>query len=225
MISLSTGSYCGFPGKLEKTVLGSLCIILSAVLFGGMPFITKISYAYGSNAYMASFGRFLFGALLSGVILMVKARSFLPYGKQDLGQLFLLSLFYAITPLLLFESYRYIDSGLATTFHFTYSIIVMLLLWLFCHKTFTVQKLVSATLCTTGIILLGQTSSSLSLFGAIIAVLSGLTYAIYIVLLGKSTLQAMPVLTVTLRRLPPLKLLLSSSAMAFSRSSIAFFNA
>lgn len=197
MISLSSHIGYGLRWKSDKVLLGSFCIILSAVLFGGMPFLAKISYAYGGNAYMASFGRFFFGAFLAGIILICQKRPILLSSRQEWRQLFILSLLYAVTPLFLYESYWYMDSGLATTFHFAYPIIVMFLLWLFCHARFTVQRLVSATLCTMGIIFLCQTSSTLSLFGAMISLLSGLTYAIYIVLLGKSNFRSLPALTLT----------------------------
>lgn len=41
--------------------------IVSAVLFGTMPLFTKTAYAYGCNAYTVAFGRFLVGALGSGM--------------------------------------------------------------------------------------------------------------------------------------------------------------
>jgi len=115
-------------GHRSKVAWGMACVILSAVLFGWMPFLAKISYSYGGNAYMASFGRFLFGALLSALVLKIRRQPLVLNTSGTSWTIFLLSVFYAATPLFLYKSYLYIGSGLATALHFAYPVFVLLLM-------------------------------------------------------------------------------------------------
>ena len=111
-----------------KNCKGQLYIITSAILFGTMPFLTKMAYKSGSNAYSVVFWRFLFASLFMAIILKGFYGRNLLIGKEKLIQIFGLSVLYAVTPILLYISYNYIDSGLATSLHFTYPISVMILM-------------------------------------------------------------------------------------------------
>ena len=170
-----------------KKQVGALYVILSAVLFGTMPLLAKIAYAHGSNAYTVAFGRFLLGsAILGAVILLLPGCSIRVDGRR-LMELFKLSVSYALMPILLYTSYNYIDSGMATTLHFTYPVAVMLLLVVFCKKKLERKQVICAALCLAGMALLSSPDSHPSVPGILLAVGSGIVYAVYIVLLGKST--------------------------------------
>ena len=174
--------------RLNRNALGIICIILSAVLFGWMPFLAKIAYDYGGNAYTVSLGRFLFGTVVSAMVLMARHQSALLVSTKNRRHLFLLSMLYAATPLSLYESYHYIGTGLATALHFTYPVFVMLLMRLLFHVSFTGRGMVCMILSILGVFLLCDLSSGMAMFGLFIAVLSGVLYASYIVLVGKTSL-------------------------------------
>lgn len=173
---------------------GELCVIASAVLFGLMPLLVKIIAAHGGNAYMAALGRFFFGSLILFATIAVRRDISLQITLRQFWEITLLSVFYALTPVLLFSSYNYMDSGLATTLHFTFPILVIVFSVLLFRVSPDYRQIFCTLLCTLGISQLsgGETTG---VIGMLLAVASGVTYALYIVFLGKSSLQSVSALT------------------------------
>lgn len=175
---------------------GEIFATLSAVCFGLMPLLTRIAYTGGSNAYMAAFGRFFYGALFAAVILRAGNQS-LAVGRKELLLLYGLSFLYVLVPILLYNSYNYISSGLATTLHFTYPVVVMLLMTLLFHEKISARQAGCLLLCALGIALLYTPGGEVSFTGIILALVSGVAYSFYVVILGHSTLRRIPAYTVT----------------------------
>ena len=170
---------------------GALCVIASAVLFGLMPLLAKIAYADGANASTAAFGRFLTGSAMAFAYLKYKGVP-LRLGRRRMGEIAFLSVFYALTPVLLYLSYGFIGSGLATTLHFTYPVAVMCLMGLFFRARFTLRQVICAALCAAGIFLLYRPGRNADGFGMALAAASGLLYAGYIIALGLMLMKAAP---------------------------------
>lgn len=175
---------------------GALYVIASAVLFGLMPLLAKIAYASGANAFTAAFGRFFTGSVMAFAYLEYKDVP-LRVGRRQMGELAFLSVFYALTPVLLYLSYGFIGSGLATTLHFTYPVAVMCLMGLFFRARFTPRQVLCAALCAAGIFLLYRPGRSADGFGMALAAASGLLYAGYIIALGRSHLRDVEIFVIT----------------------------
>ena len=178
-----------------KKQAGSFYILLSAVLFGMMPLLAKIAYAHGSNAYTVAFGRFLFGSIMLLVMIFLLPGCSVKIHKKHMLELLKLSVSYALMPILLYTSYQYIDSGMATTLHFTYPVTVMLILVIFYKNRIERKQAICAILCLIGLSLLLSPDSQPSLLGILLSVGSGIIYAVYIVFLGKSTAKELHPLT------------------------------
>lgn len=173
--------------KQEKSNLGIFYVILSAILFGTMPLLTRIAYAHGSNAYTVAFGRFFFGSLVLGLVCLVLPGCSIKISREQFLALLRLSAPYALMPILLYASYTYIDSGMATTLHFTYPVAVMLILAIFYKSRPDAKQIVCAVLCVGGMALLYTPNGQVRVEGILLAVASGIIYAVYIILPGKST--------------------------------------
>ncbi len=173
---------------MKNTVswIGVIYVILSAVLFGTMPLLAQIAYAHGSNAYTVAFTRFFFGNIVLSIIIFVLPDCTIKISINQFLSLLKLSIPYAATPILLYMSYTYIDSGMATTLHFTYPIAVMLIMVIFCKVRLDTKQIVCAVLCVGGMAMLYTPNGRISVQGILLAVISGIVYAVYIVLLGKS---------------------------------------
>ncbi len=171
---------------------GQIYVILSAILFGFMPLLTRITYSYGSNAYMTSFGRFFIGSLILLIINLVRKED-MSITKIQLKRISLLAFLQGFTPVCLYMSYSYIDSGLSTTLHFTYPIFVMLLSWLLFKEKLNRKQLLCLFLCILGIVLLYKPGSVSSTTGMLLAVLSGVIFSFYVTLLGRSHLENIPI--------------------------------
>ena len=178
-----------------KKQFGSLCVILSAILFGTMPLLAKVAYAHGSNAYTVAFGRFLFGSIILGAVIALMPGHTVRIDRRQLLELFKLSVSYALMPVLLYSSYNHIDSGMATTLHFTYPVAVMLIMVVFCKKKLERKQIVCAALCLIGLALLASPDGRVCIPGVLLAVGSGIVYAVYIVLLGQSSAKDLHALT------------------------------
>ncbi len=172
--------------KNVKVQVGVIYVILSAVLFGTMPLLARTAYAHGSNAYTVAFGRFFFGSIVLGIVVLALPGCRLKVSRNEFLSLLKLSVPYALMPILLYVSYTYIDSGMATTLHFTYPVAVMLIMAVFCRIRPDARQIICTVLCVGGMTLLYTPDGQISMQGILLAVGSGLVYAVYIVLLGKS---------------------------------------
>ncbi len=170
-----------------KSHLGVFYVILSAVLFGTMPLLTRIAYAHGSNAYTVAFGRFFFGSIVLGIVCSALPGCSIKISRDQFLALLKLSVPYALMPILLYASYTYIDSGMATTLHFTYPVAVMLIMAVFYKALPDAKQIICAILCVGGMVFLYTPNGQVRIGGIVLAVASGIIYAVYIVLLGKST--------------------------------------
>lgn len=131
--------------------MGAIYVIASAILFGLMPLFTKFAFQYGSNAYSAAFGRFFFVSIILLVIILIKPGMSIKLKTAQTFKIFVLSLSYAAMPVLLYESYNYMDSSLATTLHFTYPIAVIILVTIFFGNKISKKQIGCTALCIIGI--------------------------------------------------------------------------
>lgn len=178
-----------------KKQAGSFYIILSAVLFGTMPMLAKVAYAHGSNAYTVAFSRFFFGSIMLLAVIFLLPGCSVRIDKYHMLEMLKLSVSYALMPILLYTSYNYIDSGMSTTLHFTYPVAVMLIMIIFYKSRIEQKQVICAILCLIGLSFLSSPNNHPSVLGIFLAVASGIVYAVYIVLLGRSTAKELHPLT------------------------------
>ena len=179
---------------VSRERLGYFCAFVSAALFGLMPLFTKIAYQYGSNPHTVAFMRFFYTAVACGLYVLLNRDISFSVTKKELSWLAFLAVFYAGMALLLYGSYEYIDSVLATAIHFSFPVVVMLLSVFILHIPLTRMRVICAALCMSGMFLITGIGSRINLTGAVFAFLSGVSLSLYIVLLPKSGLEGMPLL-------------------------------
>ena len=183
--------------KENREALGIVCVIASAVLFGLMPLMARIAYAGGSNPYTVAFGRFLFGSAGLFVVICALPGVSIRLPLFKIRAIAILSFFYALMPVLLYSSYTMISSGLATTLHFTYPVVVMSILTVVYRKPPSSRQMISAALCVLGILVLNRLTAGERPLGMVLAAVSGMAYAVYIVLLKRSDLEDVHVMVLT----------------------------
>lgn len=167
-----------------QTVKGCFFAIVSAVIFGCMPLMAKNIYKNGVNPMTLVFLRNLFSLLPLGM-LAYREQKTLKAPLSVIPSIGLISfLGCSITPILLFSSYQHIASGLATVIHFAYPSFVILAEILFLRKKVRASSLISLLLCIAGISMFYTPAQAFSFTGAVLALLSGVTFAGYVVLLS-----------------------------------------
>lgn len=167
----------------SKMLTGYIYAVVSAVIYGCMPLMASYIYADGVNPLTLVFLR-NFLALIPLAVLAFGQKKTLKVPIKSLPHIGLLAFFgCCITPVLLFTSYRYIPSGTATVFHFIYPAVVVLGGVAFWRKKLPLGNAVSILLCAAGIGLFYTPGQPLNWTGAGLALLSGVTFAVYVLFL------------------------------------------
>lgn len=162
---------------------GCLFVVFSAVIFGCMPLGASILYAEGVTPMALVFLRNLL--CLPALALLGRRQGGLRISRGAFGEIARAGFVgCCLTPVLLFTSYRYLASGVATVFHFCYPVVVVLG-GILLRERISRRAVFCTLLCVGGILLLFDPQSALSLPGAALALASGVTYATYILLLGR----------------------------------------
>lgn len=176
---------------------GRLCLFFSAFLYGVVPIFTSLAYRGGVNGITLTFLRSSLALPL--LYTMIKAdKKSMSLTKKQIRSIFNLSIFGGALPiLLLYLSYNYISTGLATTLHFVYPLIIVL-----ASAVLYRQKLSRLTLCsvlfvTIGIFMFSDISVRSSKLGIILAILSGVFYSFYVIYIDLSGLDRMDYVVLT----------------------------
>lgn len=172
---------------------------LAAAAYGTNPAFAVPLYGDGMNPASVLLFRYLMGIPVLSVIMIVRKLSF----RLDLQQAIhtmILGVLMAISSLALFESYNYMNSGVASTLLFIYPVMVAVLMMFFFHEKFSVSTVLCLIVMALGLMFLmkPQSGTSISTFGFVLVILSALTYALYIVMVNVSA---------TVRMIPTTKLL------------------
>lgn len=174
-------------------VRGEVFLLLSGFFFGLQPFFAKIIYTHGGDAYGLLFLRFAVSGLVFAAIYILQGNNIL-VTKEEFMSIFILSVPEAAMCILLFLSYAYISSGLASTLHFSYPAAVIVLEILIFRKKISRIKLLCLLFCILGIGIFYQPEGNIDLTGMMMALSSGIAYAVYIVVLTHSKAGKIPVI-------------------------------
>lgn len=180
--------------KVKGYILGAI----AAASYGTNPLFALPLYSEGLSPDSVLFFRYLFAIPILGIMLKWRGHSF-RITKADVVPLFVLGIVFALSSLFLFQSYNYMDAGIASTILFVYPIMVALIMALFFHEKLTIQTILCLVMAVGGISLLykSENGTTLSLIGTLIVFASSLSYAIYIVAINQTRLKDMVTLKVT----------------------------
>lgn len=174
-------------------VKGYIVAALAAAAYGTNPVFAIPLYGEGMSPNSVLFFRYVLGLPVLLLLIMMRGQS-LRIDRRTLGATFILGVLMAFSSLSLFDSYNYMNSGVASTLLFVYPVMVAMLMLLFGHEQFKVSTGLCLALMVAGLWILmgggesggdgsksGDAGAGLSLFGVILVMISALTYALYIV--------------------------------------------
>lgn len=181
----------------RKSIRGLIYAVVSSATFGLVPLFAIPALKAGVSVNSVVFYRFAISALLVGLVLLARRESF-RIAKRQLPVIAGFALLYAATSFLLTQSYLYIPSGLATTLHFLYPVLVTILMVVLFKERLSVPVAVATLLALGGIYLLsGNNGSEVNPTGMALALTTVLTYASYIVGLNRSSIGRIDSLKLT----------------------------
>ncbi|NMA69955.1 MAG: DMT family transporter, partial [Desulfitobacterium sp.] len=162
-------------------VLGLAYIFLAGLAYGIMPIWAKLAYMTGLSAYQVLFLRGFIGACFLFIFIRGKKTS-LKVEKSRIGSLlFVGSVGYTAAIITLYLSYSYINVGVATALHYSFPVVVMVLALIFYKEKLYPRKLLALILAVMGVYLMTAVGSiDLDRTGVILALISAITFAIYV---------------------------------------------
>lgn len=169
---------------------GIIFTMIATILFGVTPAVGKLTYAMGNNGVQLAFLRHLFVLPLFLMIVIYQGQS-LRLNKSQCLDVFKVGFFgNTLTIVMLYSSYEYIGVGSATVLHFLYPLFVVCMNFILYHQKLNKQQLCCLALAIIGIFCFMDSSSS-SLMGALLAILSGVFFAYYMVGMDHSSIRYM----------------------------------
>ncbi len=172
---------------MDKNILGSMLVLLSAAGFGIMGIVGKIAYAEGATPISVLAMRFIIAALIMWTYnaLTGKFKHF-RIKKNQLVRTFVLGgIFYAITSVFFFSSINYIPVCLTSMILYLYPVFVSLYMFVFAGERMGYTQLIALIMALFGTaMVVWAPNIYVNATGVILGLGAAVCYSIYIVLLG-----------------------------------------
>ncbi len=170
--------------------IGILCAILSAVCYGTNPFGALPLYEEGVNTATVLAHRFGLAVILLAIVMLIKRENF-KVTRHEFKVLFSLGILFAASSITYYQSFHFMDAGIASTILFVYPVMVAVMMAAFFKEKVTSMTIVAIVMSLVGIGLLykGGAGASLSAIGIVLCILSSLAYAIYIIVVNQSSIR------------------------------------
>lgn len=174
-----------------ERVRGIVYACVSAATFGMIPLFANSAMLSGVNNDTILVYRYTIAAVVYGIYLLIR-RTDLSVPRGTLKELLWAGVGgYGITAFFLFLSYHYMPTGIATSIHYLYPVVVALFMALFYKERLTLIVKSGIALAITGVAFLSWSAGEIKWVGLFFVVLSTITYGTYIVALNRPRLRAM----------------------------------
>lgn len=173
--------------KLSKNaIIGYPAGIITGITYGLNPLFAKPLMTNGASTEAILFFRYAIAVILLGAFLLIKRESFKINLKQA-GILLALGLLYTASSTFLFEAYKYIASGLATTLVFLFPVMVaIIMVFLKVVPSWPVWLSIAATFGGVMIMTGGAGAEAINPTGVWLSIASAFVYALFIVIINRS---------------------------------------
>lgn len=175
MAKLSRNAIIGYPAG-----------IVTGITYGLNPLFAKPLMNNGASTEAILFFRYGIAVVLLGAYLLLKKESF-RINLRQAGVLLGLGLLYTASSAFLFEAYKYIASGLATTLVFLFPVMVaIIMVFLKVVPSWPVWLSIAATFAGVMIMTGGTGTETIDPTGIWFSIASAFVYALFIVIINRS---------------------------------------
>ena len=173
--------------KLSKNaIIGYPAGIITGITYGLNPLFAKPLMDAGASTEAILFFRYGIAVLLLGAYLVLKKESF-RINLRQAGVLLGLGLLFSSSSAFLFEAYKYIASGLATTLVFLFPVMVaIIMVFLKVVPSWPVWLSIAATFAGVMIMTGGSGSEPVNPTGVWFSIAAAFFYALFIVIINRS---------------------------------------
>ena len=175
MAKLSRNAIIGYPAG-----------IITGITYGLNPLFAKPLMNAGASTEAILFFRYGIAVVLLGAYLLLKKENFRITLRQA-GVLLSLGLLYTASSTFLFEAYKYIASGLATTLVFLFpAMVAIIMVFLKVVPSWPVWLSIAATFVGVMIMTGGAGTETVNPIGVWFSIASAFVYALFIVIINRS---------------------------------------
>ena len=173
--------------KLSRNaIIGYPAGIITGITYGLNPLFAKPLMNAGASTEAILLFRYGIAVILLGAYLLLKKENFRITLKQA-GVLFSLGLLYTASSTFLFEAYKYIASGLATTLVFLFpAMVAIIMVFLKVVPSWPVWLSIAATFAGVMIMTGGAGAEKINPLGVWFSIASAFVYALFIVIINRS---------------------------------------
>lgn len=175
---------------MEK-IKGIIYACLSAATFGMIPLFAHTAMLNGVNNDTILVYRYVIAAVVYGIYLLFRQVNLRISRKQLRDLLWAGVGGYGITAYFLFLSYRYMPTGIATSIHYLYPVVVAILMALVYKQELVWMVRIAIALAIVGVYFMSWAEGEVQWVGLVFALLTTLTYGTYIVALNRADLRAL----------------------------------
>ena len=187
-------AHAKYYGMNKAKIKGYLLAALAAAAYGTNPAFAVPLYEQGMNPNSVLLFRYVMGLPFLAIIMGGRGIGF-RLERSQMGPVAILGVLMAVSSLALFESYKYMNSGIASTLLFVYPIMVAVMMIFFFKEKFKISVAVCLVVMCCGLALLmhPQGGETISTYGCVLVMVSALTYALYIIFVNVSDkIKAIP---------------------------------
>lgn len=182
--------------RLNVKLKGYSLAALAAATYGTNPAFAVPLYGDGMNPVSVLLFRYGFCLPLLLAMIFIRRRG-LWLKRHEVVPTVVLGVLMAVSSLTLFESYAYMNSGVASTLLFIYPVLVAVLMTFFYHEKFRATTGLCLVIMGAGLIFMLRSDEGITVnpWGCILVFISSASYALYLVMTNvNKTVQKIPTL-------------------------------
>lgn len=178
---------------------GYLFAAIAAASYGTNPIFAIPLYREGISVTSVLFMRYAMAVAIMFVATMIKSPKAFVIKPKYVGLLAFMGILMVLSSIALFESYKYLSAGIASTLLFFYPVMVAIIMAIFYKERLTKKSWACLVTAFIGVVILSKNDDGgfISLLGLTLVMLSSLSYAIYLVYINRGPMKKINTSTIT----------------------------
>lgn len=178
---------------------GYLFAAIAAASYGTNPIFAIPLYREGISVTSVLFMRYAMAVAIMFVVTMIKSPRAFVIKPKYVGLLAFMGILMVLSSIALFESYKYLSAGIASTLLFFYPVMVAVIMAIFYKERLTKKSWACLITAFLGVVILSKNDDGgfISLLGLTLVMLSSLSYAIYLVYINRGPMKKINTSTIT----------------------------
>lgn len=180
-------------------IKGYIFAAIAAASYGTNPIFAIPLYREGISVTSVLFMRYAMAVAIMFFATMIKSPKAFVIKPKYVGLLAFMGILMVLSSIALFESYKYLSAGIASTLLFFYPVMVAIIMAIFYKERLTKKSWACLVTAFLGVVILSKNDDGgfISLLGLTLVMLSSLSYAIYLVYINRGPMKKINTSTIT----------------------------